>query len=82
MVSTMRKRIYEFCQQRAWSKQGKDNFFLACNMLFFSALGAVVWLLLGRLFIGGWQGLICFVGYPLFFLGTVGGILYLWTRDT
>ena len=82
MVNTMRKRIYILCEHRAWSKRSKDNLFLACNMLFFSLIGAVAWLLFGRLLLSGWAGLLCFVGYPLFFFGALGGIMYLWRQDT
>ena len=59
----------------------KIRLFLSFLVVKNIAIGAGIWLLIGRLFLPGIDWLICFIGYPAIFLGFFGGILYLYNHE-
>ncbi len=59
----------------------KNKLYIGILMLLTGIIGAVVWLLLGRLMVPDLGGLICFIGYSATVFGFIGGILYLYNHD-
>lgn len=59
----------------------KIRLFLSFLVVENIAIGAGIWLLIGRLFLPGIDWLICFIGYPAIFVGFFGGILYLYNHE-
>ena len=62
-------------------KNIKIRLFLSFLVVENIAIGAGIWLLIGRLFLPGIDWLICFIGYPAIFVGFFGGILYLYNHE-
>lgn len=58
----------------------KEKLFLSLLIIVNLAAGAILWLIVGRLFLPGIDWLICFMGYPAVFIGLFGGQLYLMTH--
>lgn len=44
-------------------------------------LGAIAWLLLGRMFLSGVEWMLCFMGYPAIFGGVIGSVVYLYNNE-
>lgn len=59
----------------------KAKIFLWILVAVNSGIGAGLWLLFGRLFLPGIDWLLCFIGYPAFFVGLLGGIFYLCNHE-
>ena len=59
----------------------KEKLFLFLLIIANLAVGAVVWLLVGRSFLPGIDWLICFMGYPAVFIGLFGGQLYVMIHE-
>ena len=59
----------------------KIRLFLSFLVVENIAIGAGIWLLIGRFFLPGIDWLICFMGYPAIFIGFFGGILYLYNHE-
>ena len=70
--------IWKTVSATSYLDQTKQRLFLLLNTLLFSLIGLIVWLTVGRLFAPGWHWLICFIGYPGYFIGYIGGIFYLY----
>lgn len=58
----------------------KQALFLIANTLIWCALGALFWFLIGNQLFNDDIYAICFVGYPGFFPGLIGGFIYLFKR--
>lgn len=63
------------------SRMRKQKFFVFVNTLVWCLIGLFAWLLIGDRFIDNSLYAVCFVGYPGFFLGLVGGIFYPYIRQ-
>lgn len=59
----------------------KNKIFITLLIAINIVLGAAIWLLAGRFYLPGIDWLICFMGYPAFVVGFMGGILYLYNHD-
>lgn len=70
-------KLWNWVDYKALSRDGKVRIFLCLNCLKYGFLGFVAWLLVSRIALGTVDWAICFVGYPGFFVGYLGGILYL-----
>ncbi|MCR5747622.1 MAG: hypothetical protein K6G03_07925 [Lachnospiraceae bacterium] len=52
-------------------------------MVFINILaGALVWYLAGRIFLPQTEWLLCFMGYPAFFIGFFGGNIFLYNQGS
>lgn len=69
--------IWKMISQQGWNKIKTQKVFLICSVLAFCFVGALVWLLIGRILMPSVGGLFCFVGYFGFFVGFIGGFIYL-----
>ena len=62
------------------NKIRKQKLFIFANTLTWCIIGAVCWFLIGNRLIEDNLYALCFIGYPGFFLGIIGGFLYVNTR--
>lgn len=67
----------------AWSmnKKAKTNCFILISCLMSALAGFFLWFLLGIILWGKIKYLLCFVGYPMVFVGFFGGIYYLYNHE-
>lgn len=75
------KTLWNTVNKLHFTKGGKNSAFLFLNAVFFSILGAVLWIPVHIYTLNCVFSLFYFVGYPGFFIGVVGGILYLYRHD-
>lgn len=59
----------------------KRYLFLLCFSLICAATGLVFWLLAGRAIWFDVQWMLCFLGYPMVYIGFYGGYIYLAYHD-
>lgn len=59
------------------SKRGKMRWFLVLNCIKYSLLGFFVWLVVRNFAFDTIDWAFCFIGYPGFFFGFLGGYLFL-----
>lgn len=69
--------LWKWVDGKGFSVEGKRNIFLILNCLLFSILGFGVWLIISKFALSTWDWAFCFIGYPGFFVGIIGGFLYL-----
>lgn len=75
------RMIWNRINQLDMKKAAKNRIFLWIQILVNMVIGAVLWALVGRLFLPGIDNLICFMGYPAVFIGFFGGTLYLYNHE-
>lgn len=75
------KMIWKWINSLKIMKNNKTRLFLWIQILINLAIGAALWLIVGRHFFPGIDWLICFMGYPAVFIGLFGGILYLYNHE-
>ena len=59
----------------------KNELFILINVLANAVLGGIAWATAGRWFLPGIESLLCFVGYPAFFIGFVATAFYLYRHE-
>ena len=69
--------IWSVLENKNWNDKCKKYLFLLINCLLFCVLGFVAWLIVRQISFETVDWMICFMGYPTFFLGFVGGVVYL-----
>lgn len=74
--------IWKSLEKQAWSKLTRQKVFLVSAMLAFGFIGAILWGLIGKVFLPDGSWLLCFIGYPAVFGGFFGGFLFLGGYDT
>ena len=67
----------------AWNmeKEVKTNCFLLILCLMSALAGLFIWLVFGRILWGEVKYLLCFVGYPMVFVGFFVGVIYLYNHE-
>lgn len=72
--------LWEWMNGKNFSKEGKVIGFLLINCLKYSALGLGLWLIVSRFALTTYDWAICFTLYPGFFIGYIGGTIFLWRK--
>ena len=70
--------VWSFSQRICKEQKKSQHIFLWLNTVFFGVIGFLVWLVLRNLNLNNWDWAVVFAGYPAFFIGILGGILYLY----
>ena len=72
-------RLWNLIDSKEFSYEGKIRIFFSLNCLLYCVLGLIVWLVVRKLVpnINTWDWALCFVIYPGFFIGYIGGFIYL-----
>lgn len=71
------RKLLEKIESRGLPKEDTGKIFLLLNSAKFALFGFIVWLLVSRFALSSIEWAICFIGYPGFFIGYLGGFLFL-----
>ena len=63
------------------NRKNKNRLFLSILIIINIFVGATIWIIAGRLLLPGVYGLICFMIYPAYFIGFMGGAFYLYKHE-
>lgn len=76
-------RLWNLIDNRKLSDEGKIRVFFFLNCLVYCVIGLLVWLVLSRLVISinTLEWALCFSIYPAFFVGYIGGFIYLSRKE-
>lgn len=72
------KRLWNIVNEADTKKEWKTRLFLMLTMWFGGLIGCILWIAVGRIFLPATDMFLCFVGYPAFFMGPLGGAIYLY----
>lgn len=75
------KYLWNHVDQLNYTTTQKQKLFLFLNSLIFGLLGFLFWIPVQFFTLRTLDWLVCFVGYPVMFLGLLGGILYLYNHE-
>ncbi len=75
------KSLWKRINKLNMKKSTKQKLFLTLWSLVCTAVGALAWVTVGRLFLPGIEWLLCFMGYPAMLVGLLGGIIYVGNHD-
>lgn len=75
------RTLWELVNKLDVSVIGKNHVFIFCLAIVSGLIGAIVWFLLGKIFLPDISWFICFVGYPCVFIGYFGGVIYLYNHE-
>ena len=63
-----------------WKKIHKTSLFLVVNTVCWMLIGLLVWGVVRVFAFDALPWALCFMGYPGFFIGFIGGIFFLWNK--
>ena len=72
----MKRILWQWLNDREWKSSAKTGIFIILYMILICIVGLSLWFPLSIWF-PGIDALVCIVGYPTYFVGYVGGIVYL-----
>ena len=76
------KLLWNFSKKTDMSSNtAREKLFVALCTVLFALLGLIVWFFLHFFICNSIYWLLCFIGYPAFFAGFVGGIFYTWKME-
>lgn len=75
------KKLWNFVNELDVKRDVKTGLFLWILIIANICIGAVSWLLFGRILLPEIVWLLCFIGYPAIFVGFFGGILYIYYHE-
>lgn len=67
--------------KKLWDVTKQVNLFLVLNTIVWAVIGFAVWCIVRLVALDSIQWAICFMCYPAFFIGIVGGIIFLWNQN-
>ncbi len=72
--------IWNYVNKRYANDNKKISYFLMANVLFWGVTGFLIWAVIQLFALKTIDYALCFAGYPAFFIGIVGGTLFLWEK--
>lgn len=70
-------KLWSWVDSKNLTREGKVRFFLFLNCSLYSLFGFLVWLLVSQFGLSTPDWSLCFVCYSVFFIGYVGGFVFL-----
>lgn len=70
-------RLWNGINKLNYAYEMKIRIFLALNSIIYGLLGLAAWILIRNAACFSAEYIICFVGYPGFFIGYLGGFIFL-----
>lgn len=67
--------------RKLWNISKNVNLFLTLNTIAWAIIGFILWCVVRLVAFDNIISAICFIGYPAFFIGIIGGIIFLWNRN-
>lgn len=75
------KKLWERIDAKELAQEWKVRLFLLFNCIRYAVLGLLVWLIVSRFALSTIEWAVCFVGYPGVFIGYVGGLIFLCSKE-
>lgn len=72
--------LWKWVDKKEISNNAKSRLFLILNSLMCSVIGFLIWIIVSRFALNTWDWAICFIGYSGFFIGYIGGFIFLCQR--
>lgn len=73
--------LYELINKKFWDNLKKAYIFLLANILVCSLIGFLLWRIIFSHSLEGIDWMLCFIGYPAFFIGFLGGLMTLYNHS-
>jgi len=73
--------IWDFTGRMRFPARMRTRMFLFLNISAFLMMGLLAWLLIETVTDLNLQWLICFLGYPGYFIGYIGGLFFVMKKD-
>lgn len=72
-------RLWNFIDNKEFTDEGKLRVFFSLNCIIYCSIGFIVWSVISRFVphMNTWDWALCFVLYPGFFIGYIGGSIFL-----
>lgn len=70
-------RLWKWVDDKNISRDAKTGLFLIFNIILWSVIGFVAWTFVSMFALNTLDWALCFVGYPGFFVGYIGGFIFL-----
>lgn len=75
------RTIWNIVNKLEIRRDSKRHVFFLLVSILSGALGAMIWIFIGKFFLTDIIWLLCFIGYPAVFVGGVCGVIYLYGHD-
>ena len=75
------RKIWSVVNNMKMRIRDKNKLFILILSIICGVCGALVWLTIGRVFLPEFTWLFCFAGYPVVFVGLLGGSIYLYNHE-
>ena len=72
--------IWNYVNKKLVRDHAKISCFLIANVMFWGMIGFLLWSVIQLFALKKIDYALCFIGYPAFFIGIVGGTLFLWKK--
>lgn len=72
--------LWNWVNDKEHSYEWKSRLFLTLNCIIFAILGLVLWMIIRNFAFNTLEYAICFVGYPGFCVGYLGGFVFLYRQ--
>ena len=72
--------LWEWLDKKNMNEERKMHLFLFLNTIIFSIIGFLVWLAVSKFALNSLTWALCFIGYSGFFIGYLGGFIYLCSK--
>ena len=69
--------LWEWLEKKKMDEESKMQLFLFFNTINFGIIGFLVWLVVSRFALHSLTWVLCFIGYSGFFIGYIGGFIFL-----
>lgn len=69
--------LWNYIDKKDFSTKGKIRSFLFLNCSISGVFGCLLWLIVSMFVYVTFENAICFVGYSVYFLGFLGGLIFL-----
>lgn len=70
-------KLWDWVNEKNFSSVIKVRMFLLINCIKYGIQGLIVWMLISRFALNSYDWALCFTGYPGFFIGYIGGLIFL-----
>ena len=72
--------IWNYVNKKLVRDHAKISCFLIANVMFWGMIGFLLWSVIQLFALKKIDYALCCIGYPAFFIGIVGGTLFLWKK--
>ena len=72
--------IWNYVNKKLVRDHAKISCFLIANVMFWGMIGFLLWSVIQLFALKTIDYALCFIGYTAFFIGIVGGTLFLWKK--